>query len=80
VFTTPVQDPHLVEVWDIVKLDRVLVCHHNLHMSTDTPMLQTVCQEQHNWTLLWLHTIIWEMAKNTDLINSNLQRVWPTGL
>jgi hypothetical protein len=56
VFTTPVQDPHLVKVRDIVKLDWILVCHHNLHISTDK--LQTVHQATYNWTLLWIHTII----------------------
>lgn len=75
VFTAPVQDPHLVKMWDVVKLDWVFIRHHNLHMSTDTPMLQTVFQAPHNWTLPWLHTIIWEMAKDADLINSNQQRV-----
>jgi hypothetical protein len=39
VFITPVQDPHLVEVWDIVQIHWVFVCDHNLKMKTQTKTL-----------------------------------------
>lgn len=41
----PVQNPHLVKVWDIVQFHGVLVCHYNLRMSTKVQTLQILCLE-----------------------------------
>jgi hypothetical protein len=32
VFAAPVENPHLIEVWYIMQLNWIPVCHHYLHM------------------------------------------------